>query len=389
MHFHGVRYRFGSDGSYIPGFSGQARTSSPARRSPTGSRQGRARAACGRYHDHSPSMMESIAGGMYGALSVLGRRAAARPGVRRLPRAHLGLTTDQRARLRRQHAGVPGQGRRRRPVGRARDRQRLPHLPRPRPPLGPARRDAAGHAGHRARGELPRPLARGHSRHVAVPLPRRGAHDERDDRSPSTGSGSTSSAARSTGRCAARSTSSGSCSRGPEAPVTVGRRIVFAGLAPAGTAAVTLRGPRTEQTVEPRADGSFALRFALTVAGELPGGCRGALQPGRTRPAQADRARGPERAPASRLGVTGPTRRAGRPAALRPRAIRLAGPDAAARSTGDRKRCSGYRSASSGSGRSCGGRRGGRTRRLRGSRRPRRVGGVVRSGGGHSRGHIG
>ena len=25
------------------------------------------------YHDHSPSMMESIAGGMYGALSILGR----------------------------------------------------------------------------------------------------------------------------------------------------------------------------------------------------------------------------------------------------------------------------------------------------------------------------
>jgi plastocyanin len=54
---------------------------------------------------------------------------------------------------------------------------------------------------------------------------------------------------------------------GPEAPVTVGRRIVFAGLAPAGTAAVMLRGPGTEQTVEPRADGSFALRFAVTAPG--------------------------------------------------------------------------------------------------------------------------
>ena len=54
---------------------------------------------------------------------------------------------------------------------------------------------------------------------------------------------------------------------GPEAPVTFGRRIVFAGLAPAGTAAVTLRGPGIEQTVKPREDGSFALRFAVTSPG--------------------------------------------------------------------------------------------------------------------------
>lgn len=54
---------------------------------------------------------------------------------------------------------------------------------------------------------------------------------------------------------------------GPEAPVTLGRRIVFAGLAPAGTAAVTLRGPGTEQTVKPRVDGSFALRLAVTSPG--------------------------------------------------------------------------------------------------------------------------
>ena len=54
---------------------------------------------------------------------------------------------------------------------------------------------------------------------------------------------------------------------GPEAPVTFGRRIVFAGLAPAGTAAVTVRGPGTEQTVKPREDGSFALRFAVTAPG--------------------------------------------------------------------------------------------------------------------------
>ena len=90
---------------------------------------------------------------------------------------------------------------------------------------------------------------------------------------------------------------------GPEAPVTFGRRIVFAGLAPAGTAAVTLRGPGTEQTVKPRDDGSFALRFASRA----PGGYRavggGALQPRRPRPAQADRARGPHR-PTLRVSAT-------------------------------------------------------------------------------------
>jgi plastocyanin len=67
---------------------------------------------------------------------------------------------------------------------------------------------------------------------------------------------------------------------GPEAPVTVGRRIVFAGLAPAGTPTVTLRGPGTEHTVMPRDDGSFALRFAVSS----PGGYR-AVAAGLTSPA--------------------------------------------------------------------------------------------------------
>jgi plastocyanin len=67
---------------------------------------------------------------------------------------------------------------------------------------------------------------------------------------------------------------------GPEAPVTFGRRIVFAGLAPAGTAAVTLRGPGTEQTVKPREDGSFALRFAVTSPGSYRAGAAGLSSPG-------------------------------------------------------------------------------------------------------------
>lgn len=50
---------------------------------------------------------------------------------------------------------------------------------------------------------------------------------------------------------------------GPEAPVTTARRVVFAGLAPPGTSAVTLRGAGIEQTVKPRDDGSFAARFVI------------------------------------------------------------------------------------------------------------------------------
>ncbi len=51
---------------------------------------------------------------------------------------------------------------------------------------------------------------------------------------------------------------------GPEAPVTVGRQIVFAGLAPPGTQSVTLRGASPERSVRPREDGSFALRLHVT-----------------------------------------------------------------------------------------------------------------------------
>src|SRR5436853_1252744 len=78
MHFHGVYYEFPSDGSYIPGFSGPGADVQPgddftytlhARRSSMG---------VWPYHDHSKSMMESIAGGMSGVLSV-------RPKGQRLP----------------------------------------------------------------------------------------------------------------------------------------------------------------------------------------------------------------------------------------------------------------------------------------------------------------
>src|SRR5205814_1886519 len=60
--------------------------------------------------------------------------------------------------------------------------RRLPHLPRARPPLGRPGRDPAGHEDDRPGRELPRAVAGGQPRHLALPLPRRAAHDGRDDR---------------------------------------------------------------------------------------------------------------------------------------------------------------------------------------------------------------
>ena len=54
---------------------------------------------------------------------------------------------------------------------------------------------------------------------------------------------------------------------GPEAPVTAGGRVVLAGLAPPGTADVTVRGGSAPLTVHPKPDGSFALRFRVAEPG--------------------------------------------------------------------------------------------------------------------------
>jgi manganese oxidase len=76
MHFHGVRYKPSSDGAYVPGFSGRdadvklGKTWTYRLDAIDGS------AGVWPYHDHSPSMDDSIAGGMYGALSILGRHQA-------------------------------------------------------------------------------------------------------------------------------------------------------------------------------------------------------------------------------------------------------------------------------------------------------------------------
>jgi len=72
MHFHGVRYRFGSDGSYIPGFSGPGANVKPGETFTYRLTAEPESAGVWPYHDHSPSMMPSIEGGLYGALSILG-----------------------------------------------------------------------------------------------------------------------------------------------------------------------------------------------------------------------------------------------------------------------------------------------------------------------------
>ena len=73
MHFHGVRYEFGSDGAYIPGFSGPGGNVKPGDSWTYRLEAVEESAGVWPYHDHSPSMSDSIAGGLYGAVSILGR----------------------------------------------------------------------------------------------------------------------------------------------------------------------------------------------------------------------------------------------------------------------------------------------------------------------------
>ncbi len=73
MHFHAFKYAVGSDGAYIPGISGPGANVAVGH-----SWTYRLKAVKGSrgvlpYHDHSSSMTQSIEGGMYGAISILGK----------------------------------------------------------------------------------------------------------------------------------------------------------------------------------------------------------------------------------------------------------------------------------------------------------------------------
>jgi FtsP/CotA-like multicopper oxidase with cupredoxin domain len=72
MHFHGVHYRPSSDGAYLPGFSGRDAAVKPGQSYTYRLRAGSDSVGVWPYHDHSQSMEDSIAGGMYGMLSILG-----------------------------------------------------------------------------------------------------------------------------------------------------------------------------------------------------------------------------------------------------------------------------------------------------------------------------
>jgi manganese oxidase len=77
MHFHGVHYRPSSDGAYVPGFSGGDADVKPGHTWTYRLRAGNDSWGVWPYHDHSPSMHDSIAGGMFGMLSILKRHQPA------------------------------------------------------------------------------------------------------------------------------------------------------------------------------------------------------------------------------------------------------------------------------------------------------------------------
>ena len=73
MHFHGVHYAPSSDGAYVPGFSGGDTDVMPGHTWTYRLTAGPDSVGVWPYHDHSPSMEQSIDGGMFGMLSILGR----------------------------------------------------------------------------------------------------------------------------------------------------------------------------------------------------------------------------------------------------------------------------------------------------------------------------
>ena len=74
MHFHGVDYKPSSDGAYLPGFSGPDGKVDPGEEWTYKLHARRDSVGVWPYHDHSPSMEESISHGLYGAMSIYGKR---------------------------------------------------------------------------------------------------------------------------------------------------------------------------------------------------------------------------------------------------------------------------------------------------------------------------
>ncbi|MGH2917900.1 MAG: multicopper oxidase domain-containing protein [Solirubrobacteraceae bacterium] len=74
MHFHGVSYKPSSDGAFVPGFSGRDGDVKPGQGWTYRLKAGPQSAGFWPYHDHSPSMHESLEGGLWGGMSILGRK---------------------------------------------------------------------------------------------------------------------------------------------------------------------------------------------------------------------------------------------------------------------------------------------------------------------------
>ena len=72
-HFHGVHYAPSSDGAYVPGFSGLDANVKFGQSYTYRLTAGPDSVGVWPYHDHSASMDDSIKGGMFGMLSILGR----------------------------------------------------------------------------------------------------------------------------------------------------------------------------------------------------------------------------------------------------------------------------------------------------------------------------
>ena len=73
MHFHGVRYKPSSDGAFVPGVSGRDANVRPGQTWTYRLKAISTSEGAWPYHDHSPSMHESIEGGLFGMLSIRGR----------------------------------------------------------------------------------------------------------------------------------------------------------------------------------------------------------------------------------------------------------------------------------------------------------------------------
>jgi manganese oxidase len=74
MHFHGVEYEPTSDGVFLPLHGTKGGLVQPGQSFTYKLTAGSGSAGVWPYHDHSVSMEDSIAGGMFGALSIAGRR---------------------------------------------------------------------------------------------------------------------------------------------------------------------------------------------------------------------------------------------------------------------------------------------------------------------------